>query len=169
MEVNQLPKMNMDTSETGCCPKFNPAGWDEKEISFDNKLFLKAKVKNFMHIPINMGSVFTRTMKNIETADANPKDSYLILSYDCSAWSGEHFFAVTKDVPGEEMTRLSGHYLTKVYEGPFKEARIWVKQMAEYVKNKGKDIKKLYFFYTTCPKCLKHYGKNYVVAFCQVQ
>ena len=26
----------------------------------------------------------------------------------------------------------------------------------------------LYFFYTTCPKCAKYYGKNYVVLVAQV-
>jgi len=26
-----------------------------------------------------------------------------------------------------------------------------------------------FFYYTTCPKCAKHYGKNYVVAFAEVQ
>ncbi len=26
----------------------------------------------------------------------------------------------------------------------------------------------LYFFYTTCPKCAKAYGKHYVVLFAQV-
>jgi len=40
--------------------------------------------------------------------------------------------------------------------------------MKDYVKSKGKKIKELYFYYTTCPKCAKHYGKNYVVAFAQV-
>ncbi len=168
MEVNQLPKINMDTSETGCCPKFNPEGWDENEFVFNNKLFVKAKVRNFMHFPLNMGPVFKRTMKNIEDAGANPRDSYLILSYDSSAWSGEHYFAVEKDVPGEEMARLSGRYITKVYEGPFKEVGKFVREMTEHVKNKGKDMKKLYFFYTTCPKCLKHYGKNYIVAFAEI-
>jgi hypothetical protein len=27
----------------------------------------------------------------------------------------------------------------------------------------------MYFFYTTCPRCAKHYGKNYVVGVAQVQ
>jgi hypothetical protein len=29
-------------------------------------------------------------------------------------------------------------------------------------------LETLYFFYTTCPKCAKHYGKNYVVAVAKV-
>jgi hypothetical protein len=40
--------------------------------------------------------------------------------------------------------------------------------MKEYVENKEKSLKKLYFSYTTCPKCAKAYGKNYVVLFAQI-
>jgi hypothetical protein len=35
--------------------------------------------------------------------------------------------------------------------------------MTKYVQSKGKEPKKLYFFYTTCPRCAKVYGKNYTV------
>jgi hypothetical protein len=40
--------------------------------------------------------------------------------------------------------------------------------MTEYVENKGRKLKKLYFSYTTCPRCAKAYGKNYVVLFAQI-
>ncbi len=168
MSPNELPKMNIDRSETGCCPKFDPQGWDNQEIIFENKLFVKVKTKSFLHIPLNMGSVFRRAIKNIKSAKASPADSYLILSYDPSAWTGEHYIAATKEVPDETMTTLTGKYLTKVFEGPYKDAKKWVNEMTEHAKSKGKDIKKMYFFYTTCPKCLKHYGKNYTVAFAQI-
>ena len=35
-------------------------------------------------------------------------------------------------------------------------------------EKKGKVAKQLLFYYTTCPKCAKAYGKNYVVLFAQV-
>jgi hypothetical protein len=40
--------------------------------------------------------------------------------------------------------------------------------MEQYAKTKEKKIKKMYFSYTTCPKCAKAYGKNYVVLFAQI-
>jgi hypothetical protein len=40
--------------------------------------------------------------------------------------------------------------------------------METYVQAKGKKMDTLYFFYTTCPKCAKHYGKNYVVEVAKV-
>jgi hypothetical protein len=88
----------------------------------------------------------------------------IVLSYDPSAWTGEHYFSVSKDVPGQEMVRLTGDYLTKVFEGPYKNAPAWEKEMQTFARQKGKQVKKTYFFYTTCPKCAKFYGKNYVVA-----
>ena len=40
--------------------------------------------------------------------------------------------------------------------------------MAAYVKERGKHLDTMYFFYTTCPKCARHYGKNYVVGVAKV-
>ena len=47
--------------------------------------------------------------------------------------------------------------------------REWEKEMEVFVKGKGKQVKKTYFFYTTCPKCAKFYGKNYMVAVSEIQ
>jgi hypothetical protein len=168
METNQLPKIDMDTAETGCCPKFNPEAWDGQEIVFDNKKFVKAKTLSIMYMPLNMGPVFAKTCKAIEDAKAFPEDTYLILTHDKSPWRAEHLFAVTKDVDGQEMVNLSGIYLTKVFEGDYKEIPKWIKEMDEYVAEKGREVKKIMYFYTTCPKCAKHYGRNYVVLFAKV-
>jgi hypothetical protein len=40
--------------------------------------------------------------------------------------------------------------------------------MQAYVSEQGKTPKKMYFYYTTCPKCAKKYGKNYVVLLAQI-
>jgi hypothetical protein len=90
------------------------------------------------------------------------------LSTDTSAWHGEHYFSVTKEVPGADNVRLSGTFLAKVFEGPYRDAGKWVREMRDYVTSQGRQMRKLYFFYTTCPKCIKRYGKNYVVAFAEV-
>jgi len=66
------------------------------------------------------------------------------------------------------MTSLSGTFLTKVFEGPYQNVGEWAQEMKEYVESKGRKLKKLYFSYTTCPRCAKAYGKNYVVLFAQI-
>lgn len=64
---------------------------------------------------------------------------------------------------------LKGKYLTKVFEGPYKDAKKWYDAIIDYAKSKGKKAGKVYFFYTTCPKCAKHYGKNYVIALASIK
>ena len=169
MEINTLPKYDMSDNPTNCCPRFKQDGWDEQELHFKNKLFVKAKTKSIFHIPLNMGSVFPKTFSAIEKANARNDDDFIVLSYDPSSWTGEHYFSVNKDVSGQEMVHLSGDFLTKVFEGPYKNAPKMEKEMEELVKSKGKNVKKTYFFYTTCPKCAKFYGKNYMVAVSEIE
>jgi hypothetical protein len=58
--------------------------------------------------------------------------------------------------------------MTKVFEGPFKDAGKWHSQLTNYVLSSGQKLKKSYFFYTVCPNCAKAYGKNYVVGFAKI-
>ena len=67
-----------------------------------------------------------------------------------------------KDIPDAGNTTLSGKFLSKVYEGNFKETGNWCKDFEAYAKGKDLHIGKWYMWYTTCPKCAKKYGKNYV-------
>ena len=169
MDINALPKYDMSDNPTHCCPRFNTEGWDEQELHFKDKLFVKAKTRSLFHIPINMGSVFPKTFNAIEKADAMDENDLIVLSYDPSAWTGEHYFSVAKDVPGQNMVRMTGDYLTKIFEGPYKNVPKWEKEMEAFVESKGMQSKKTYFFYTTCPKCAKFYGKNYLVAVSELQ
>jgi len=163
MDINALPKYDMSDNPTNCCPRFKSEGWDEQELHFKDKLFIKAKTRSIFHIPLNMGSVFPKTFTAIEEANAASKDKFIVLSHDPSAWIGEHYFSVTKDVPGQEIVHITGDFLTKVFEGPYKDAPKLEKEMDTFVKSRGKQVKKTYFFYTTCPRCAKYYGKNYMV------
>ncbi|MDX1294817.1 MAG: hydrolase [Sulfurimonadaceae bacterium] len=168
MRTNALPPYDISDNPTGCCPRFNPDGWDGQELHFDAKPFVKATTYSLFHIPLNMGSVFEKTFNAIETADAYTPDNLIILSEEVSPWKAYHFFSVNKDVPGETMTTLSGDYITKVFEGPYKDAPKWMDEMNTIAEEKGKKVLKTYMFYTTCPKCAKVYGKNYVVAVTQI-
>lgn len=153
---------------TGCCDPFDPAPWQDKEITWNNKNFVKDHVTSFLHIPLNMGGKIVKNMKLIEKANA--KAPYqLMLTDEKSMWGSDIYIDVSKDVPGAQMTTLSGTFLTKVFEGPYKNVGLWAQEMKEYVEKKGKKMTKLYFSYTTCPKCAKAYGKNYVVLFAQIQ
>lgn len=156
-----------ENTETGCCPRFDPAPWDGKEVTFDNRLFVKDRVRSFLHIPLNFGKVMVRNMERIQAAHALA-ETPLMLSDENSLWGSDIYIAVSQDVPGAEMVRLSGTFLTRVFEGPYKNVRTWITEMKGYVADRKKTMQKLYFFYTTCPKCAEHYGKNYVVLLAQI-
>lgn len=166
--VSEKETKNMDNEiETGCCPRFNPEPWDEKEVTWQDKLFIKDHVRSFLHIPLNFGQVMVKNMEMIESAGALAPQP-LMLSDEKSLWGTDVYIAVSKEVPRAEMERISGTFLTKVFEGPYKNAGKWAKEMKAYVKSKGREIEKMYFFYTTCPKCAKVYGKNYTVLLAKV-
>ena len=168
MQTNQIPTFDPADNETGCCPRFHPELWDNQELHFENKPFVKASTTSAFHVPVNMHSVFARTWKAITDAGAD-SGGHLVLSRDESAWQADHFFAVAKDVPGADMVHLSGDFVTKVFEGPFSNARKWCDEMARQAQAKGKRLDLMYLFYTTCPRCAKHYGKNYVVGVARVR
>ncbi|MBU0708892.1 hypothetical protein KJ596_04050 [Patescibacteria group bacterium] len=156
-----------ENSETGCCPKFNPELWEGKEVTWENKLFIKDRVMSILHIPLNFGKVMVKNMEKIEQAEAlNPEP--LVLSDENSLFGSDLYIAVNKDVPDAEMVKISGTFLSKVFEGDYRNMGKWVKEMKDYVVAQGKEVKKMYFFYTTCPKCAKYYGKNYTVILAEV-
>jgi len=164
-----LPKTYTDRNETGCCAFPNINDWDEKEVNFDNRRFIRMYTRSFLFVPLNM----SRIMKNIQrtAVDAKaevPADEVMILTRDISPWKAEQLYAVSKYVEGADNETLSGTYLTKVFEGPYKNAKNWYESMRTFVKSKDKNLDKIYFFYTTCPKCAKHYGKNYVIGLASV-
>lgn len=120
-----------------------------------------------MHVPLNMSRVFSRTWKAIEDAHAGAT-GVLVLSHDTSPWNAEHLFAVEDDVPGAEMVKLSGTFLSRVFEGPYSRMGEWQQEMAKTVAAKGYALDTMYFFYPTCPRGAKRYGHNYVVAMAKV-
>jgi hypothetical protein len=161
---------NENDQEDVCCPKFNPEGWDNQEINLQDRQFVKGKTISFFYMPLNMGSMMKKMMGEIKKNDAEPsKDKWLMLSNDVSPWKSEHFIAVNKEVDGMENVKLSGKYYTKVFEGPYKNAKDWHGEMINLAKEKDVEVDKIYFYYTTCPKCAKKYGKNYVVGFVKVK
>ena len=157
---------NQTVKSTGCCEPFNPTPWQDKEIIWQDKLFVKDRVTSFLHIPLNFGKKVVKNMALIEKASA--RSPYQLMLCDESLWGSDLYIDVAKEVPGAQMAKLSGTFLTKVFEGPYQNAGKWAIEMQEYVKSKGKELKKLYFSYTTCPKCAEAYGKNYVVLFAQI-
>jgi hypothetical protein len=161
-----------DTKETHeCCPVFDPALWDNKTHNWVEKPFIKDYLPQFFHIPLPsmMGKVIGRMWKKAQDTGAAPEmKDFLLMAYDPSPWKSELYLNVTKEVPGAENVKLTGTFISKVFDGPFNHIPKYIKELDSYLAGQGKKAKKYYFYYTTCPKCAKKYGHNYIVAFAEV-
>jgi hypothetical protein len=94
---------------------------------------MKAKVRTFNHLPINFG--------------VDQGGPHCHRQGRCRA----------------QAHQTAGEFLSNVYEWPFKDTGKWCKDFERFAKKKAFVINTWYMWYTTCPKCAKKYGTNYVV------
>ena len=163
----RLIDTHFDNSETGCCARLDERVWNDQELDWKDKLFVKDHVRSFLHMPLNFGSVISRDFQLIEEAEAYPADP-IVITDEVSPWGADLYVAVDHEIPGANIQRLSGKFLTKVFEGPYRHAHTWVHEMTELVREKGYTLRRIYFYYATCPKCAEQFGKNQVVLLAQV-
>jgi hypothetical protein len=111
---------------------------------------------------MNFGKVMKRLDEKVRKSGGTIPDS-LCLSDHTSKWNMDVYLAVDKEIHDAKNLILSADLFSKVYEGPYKDTGKWCKDFESLVKSKGLSIKKWFMWYTTCPKCIKKYGTNYVV------
>jgi len=157
---------NASTQEV-CCPRFDSTGWDDELFEWDGKRFIKESAKTFMFAPVNFGSVMRRLNKEADAAGAANPD-HLCLSEHTSQSNMDVYLAVDREVPGAENVTIGGTFFSTVYEGDFKNMGTWIEDFEHRAEERGLKIKKMYMWYTTCPKCAKKYGENYTVVIGQV-
>ena len=154
-----------------CCPRFNPDPWEGKTSIWSDKPFIKGTIRQIFHRPLpgSMGKVVGRMWQKAKDSGADPAvEDFLLLSYDPSPWKSELFMTVTKEIRGADNVKLSGTYISRVFDGPYNSPPKWIKEMEAYVASKGKKTMRFLFYFTTCPRCAKIYGHNYAVVFAQV-
>ncbi len=156
-----------ENTET-CCPEFIPAPWDDKIIEWNNRRFIKGKVRTMFFMPMNFGKVIRKLDEKIRNSGSSVED-WLCLSDHTSKWNMDIYLAVDKEIQGAENVLLTGKFYSRVYEGPFKDTGKWCDDFKKQVETKGLKVKKWYMWYTTCPKCAKKYGKNYVIIISEVE
>lgn len=154
--------MNEEKKDQECCPKFEPAQWDGMIFEWDNKKFIKDHVCTVFYMPLNFGKAMRRLNAKVDQAGATVP-GWLCLSDHTSGWNMDLYLAVDREVPGAENLTLSGKYFSKCYEGPFRDTGKWIAGFKTEILNRGFDCGKFYLWYTTCPKCARKYGKNWVV------
>jgi NMD protein affecting ribosome stability and mRNA decay len=159
------------THEKECCPKFNPQPWQKVTHQWNDKPFLFATIPQFLHMPLPWmyRRVISRMWQRAQGLGIAPdvKD-FLLFAYDPSPWKSELYLAAMKDIPEKDITKLSGTFVSMVFDGPYSGVPKFMKEMDGYLRSTNQTSKKYFFYYTTCPKCAKKYGHNYIVALAQV-
>ncbi len=164
-----IPNTYTELNETGCCAVPNIEEWNNQNLQFNDRPFIRMYTRSFMYVPLNMGKIMTLlSEKAVLAGAAVTPEQVMILSRDLSPWKAEHLYAVSHPVEGADNVTLKGEFLTKVFEGTYSEAKNWFKSLVNFAIQKGKIAKEVYFDYTTCPNCAKHYGKNYVIGLVHV-
>lgn len=162
--ITKMPKTYTTVNETGCCALPNVDAWQRAVIDFENRRFIRLHTRSMMFVPLNMEDIMTELQQTAEKTGAMmPPEEAMTLSRDLTPWRAEQLYAVSKEVPGADNVVLDGKFASMVFEGDYSKAKGWFDDMMKYSEELGKKSDEIYFFYTTCPKCAEHYGKNYVV------
>ena len=151
----------MENTEEICCPRFDPSLWDGKTIEWQNKPFIRAKVRTLFFAPLNLGNVMRQTDEAILAAGGKFIDG-MALSEHASMWTMWQYLAVDKPIPGLDNVSLCGRFKVRVYEGPFGDTGKWMQDFEAGMAANNQKTARCLMWYTTCPKCAKKYGKNYV-------
>jgi hypothetical protein len=154
-----------------CCTEFEPALWQNKKFVWTNKLFLKDSIPELFHIPLPgaYGRAITRMWEKATKAGAAPeRKDFFLMAHDPSPFKGELYMAITKEIAGEDNVKLSGTYMSKVFDGPYHHVPKFMAWMDGHLASIKMKARKYYFSFAYCPKCSKKYGHNYIVAIAEV-
>ena len=155
-----------------CCLQFEPEKWDDVQHTWNEKSFLMDTVPEIFHIPLpgTYAKAIGRMWKKAQDAGAAPdvKD-FLLLAHDPTAFKSKLYMSVKKEVAGGRNLKLSGTFLSKVFEGPYSDVGKCIDQMNQFLEAGEMKAKKHYVYFPYCPKCAKKYGHNYIVVMSEVQ
>ena len=164
--------MHNHSQNNECCPEFDPKRWDEKTHHWDSKHFIKESIPLLFHIPFPpmIGKKIARMWKMAEESKTAPpkKEDVLVLFTDPHPFRSELYLSVTGSVPNANNIKISGTFISKVFDGPYNAIPKYVKQIEGYLANRGEKAKKYYVHYAYCPKCAEKQGHNYIILFAEI-
>lgn len=149
-----------------CCPQFNPKPWDNKILKWSNKKFIKEEIRTIFYMPIGFGKAMQKLQNEVEKAKVQTKEQLCLT--ECIKGKMKLYLEVSKEIKNGNNITLDGNFFSKVYEGSFQNTGKWMEDFNKDMIIRGYQVKKLYSWYTTCPKCAKKYGKNYVVLIAEI-
>jgi hypothetical protein len=155
-----------------CCPKFDPAKWDDKTFEWQNKPFIKESIPTFFHVPFPpmINRAMTRMWQMVENsgqAEAD-KSNILVLFSDPTPFRSDMYISAAGSVPKAQNVTLSGTFYAKVFDGGYNAVPQFIKQLDTHLAQTSKKAKGYYIHYAYCPKCSKIYGHNHMIIFAKL-
>ncbi len=154
-------------TEEKCCPRLKKEDWDKKEVEWKEKPFYKTKYHSLFHIPINFGAVVGKAMEEI-TSRGLDEEPAMTFSKEESIFSSTLLIALKRDAKDLETERLSGKYISMIFENGYRQTPKWIREVEKYIEGQGKVAKDFLFWYVTCPRCARKYGKTQTVILAKV-
>lgn len=154
-------------SDAEHCPAVDRAAWDDKVFVWNDRPFLKVKVKTVFWVPLDMGKKIRRARAQLEGAGAAVAGG-LILMQHRSPWETDLYIDVAGPVPGAQIVTIGGTFMTRVFDGQYRDAPRFAGEMQRHVEGHGKKLHKLYYAWNACPRCAKAAGRNSCVVFAEV-
>ena len=71
-------------------------------------------------------------------------------------------------MPGAQIVTIGGTFMTRVFEGQYRDAPRFAAEMQRHVEGHGRKLRKLYYAWNACPGCAKAAGRNSCVLFAEV-
>jgi hypothetical protein len=136
-------------------------------VAWKDRPFVKTRVRSLLHVPLNLPAKIREVKALVERAGAEAPLGVVLIE-ERSAWSADLYIPASRPVPGAEMAWLSGTFITKVFEGAYRESPERAATMEAYIAGRGRRISRLFHGYTTCPSCARAYGASHIVLFAQV-
>ena len=163
----------MKKHDQECCPPFDVQKWDKKTFNWEKEHFIKDTIGTFFHYPfppiVRKKITKLRAIALHAQATIHDKSEGLILLYDPSPFLSEIHYRVMREVEGADNSEFSGTFVTRVFDGPYKEIPRFMHQMKRYLTERNLTAEKYFIHYAYCPDCAKAHGHNYMVFFAQVQ
>ena len=122
-----------------------------------------------MPFPWMITKKMNKLWNSAKSADACLQEAEtLFLFNDPSAFKSDIYLSVAKEISGEDNVSFSGKFVSKVFDGPYKDVPKFMKEMDGYLAQSGEKAKKYFIHYSYCPKCSKEYGHNYMTFFAEI-
>lgn len=136
-------------------------------LVWNDRPFLKVKVKTVFYVPLDLGKKLRRAQAQLEGAGAAVPGG-LVLMQHRSPWELDLFIDVAGPVPGAEIVTIGGTFLTRVFDGHYRDAPRFAAEMQHHVEDRGRRLRKLYYAWNACPSCARATGRNSCVVFAEV-